>query len=164
MKETKEVLNEITQKGEYDNKQTKLIVLVDEIDRCLPDEQLKILERLHHLFDIKNCTVIVAMNQVCIAKTVNTIYGIDGYEYLRKFFDFTYKLETSASEYLKSLLDDFIKKFEKLEGEHSDQAYATQLAFQCLLNSSNRVLEKVDNRELSRYYESLLNICNDFGW
>lgn len=164
LKETKEVLNEITQKGEYDNKQTKLIVLVDEIDRCLPDEQLKILERLHHLFDIKNCTVIVAMNQVCIAKTVNTIYGIDGYEYLRKFFDFTYKLETSASEYLKSLLDDFIKKFEKLEGEHSDQAYATQLAFQCLLNSSNRVLEKVDNRELSRYYESLLNICNDFGW
>ena len=78
LQETKEVLNEITQKGEYREKQSKLIVLVDEIDRCLPDEQLKILERLHHLFDVKNCAVIVAMNQDCIAKTVNTIYGIDG--------------------------------------------------------------------------------------
>ena len=55
LKATKEILNEITQAGEYREKQTKLVILVDEIDRCLPDEQLKILERLHHLFDVKNC-------------------------------------------------------------------------------------------------------------
>ena len=164
LQQTIEQLNEITTQEFYEGKQTKLIILVDEIDRCLPDEQLKILERLHHLFDIKNCAVIVAMNQVCIAKTVNTIYGIDGYEYLRKFFNFTYKLETSANEYLKNLLDDFIKKFDKLEGEHNDQAYVTNIAFQCLLHSANKVLEKVDNRELSRYYDSLLNVCNNFGW
>ncbi len=77
LRETKEVLSVITQKGEYDKKQTKFVVLVDEIVRCLPDEQLKILERLHHLLDIKNCAIIVAMNQVCIAQTVKTIYGID---------------------------------------------------------------------------------------
>lgn len=57
LKATKEILNEITQAGEYREKQTKLVILVDEIDRCLPDEQLKILERLHHLFDVKNCAV-----------------------------------------------------------------------------------------------------------
>lgn len=164
LQETKEVLNEITQKGEYREKQSKLIVLVDEIDRCLPDEQLKILERLHHLFDVKNCAVIVAMNQDCIAKTVNTIYGIDGYEYLRKFFDFTYRLETSAGAYLKNLFDDFAKKFEKLQRPANEQAYPITLAYQCLLYGNNKVLDKVDNRELSRYYESLLNLCNDFGW
>lgn len=123
LSETKEVLNEITQKGEYREKQTKLIILVDEIDRCLPDEQLKILERLHHLFDIKNCAVIVTMNQVCIAQTVHTIYGINGYEYLRKFFNFTFKLEASASEYLKNLLDEFTKKFEKLQNSKNEQEW-----------------------------------------
>ena len=39
LKATKEILNEITQAGEYREKQTKLVILVDEIDRCLPDEQ-----------------------------------------------------------------------------------------------------------------------------
>ena len=87
LKETKEILYEVTQAREYRGKQAKLVILVDEIDRCLPDEQLKILERLHHLFDVKNCAVIVTMNQSCVAKTVQTIYGVDGYEYLRKFFD-----------------------------------------------------------------------------
>ena len=79
LRDTKEILNEVTQAGEYREQQTKLIILVDEIDRCLPDEQLKILERLHHLFDLKNCAVIVTMNQSCVAKTVQTVYGIDGY-------------------------------------------------------------------------------------
>lgn len=164
LKETKEVLNEITQKGEYREKLTKLIILVDEIDRCLPDEQLKILERLHHLFDVRNCSVIVAMNQVCIAQTVKTIYGIDGYEYLRKFFDFTYKLETSASEYLKNLLIDFADKFKKLQRPANEQEFPIKLAYQCLLYGDNKVLDKVDNREISRYYDSLISICNDFGW
>lgn len=164
LRETKEVLNEITQKGEYREKQTKLVILVDEIDRCLPDEQLKILERLHHLFDVKNCAVIVAMNQDCIAKSVNTIYGIDGYEYLRKFFNFTYKLETSASEYLKNLFEDFLKNFEKLIGSTQEQEAPIATAYQCLLYGTNKVLDKVDNREISRYYEALSNICNAWGW
>ena len=115
LKETKEILYEVTQAREYRGKQAKLVILVDEIDRCLPDEQLKILERLHHLFDVKNCAVIVTMNQSCVAKTVQTIYGVDGYEYLRKFFDFTFRLETSAPEYLKSLFEDYIKSFENLQ-------------------------------------------------
>ena len=68
-----ELLNKVTNKKWIDGKQTKLVVLVDEIDRCLPDEQLKILERLHHLFSVKNCAVIVAINQSCVAKTVKTI-------------------------------------------------------------------------------------------
>ena len=164
LKDTKEILNAITQAGEYRERQSKLIVLVDEIDRCLPDEQLKILERLHHLFDVKNCAVIVTMNQSCVAKTVQTVYGIDGYEYLRKFFDFSYRLEISASEYLKNLLEDFKKNFEKLQLPANEVAYPVNLAYYCLLYGNQKVLSKVDNRELTRYYEGLMNICNDFGW
>ena len=164
LRDTKEILNEVTQAGEYREQQTKLIILVDEIDRCLPDEQLKILERLHHLFDLKNCAVIVTMNQSCVAKTVQTVYGINGYEYLRKFFDFSYRLEISASEYLKNLLEDFKKNFEKLQLPANEVAYPVNLAYYCLLYGNQKVLSKVDNRELTRYYEGLMNICNDFGW
>lgn len=161
---TKEILNEITQAGEYRGKQTKLVILVDEIDRCLPDEQLKILERLHHLFDVKNCAVIVTMNPICVAETVKTIYGIDGYEYLRKFFDFVFKLDTSAEVYLNNLFDGFIKSCEKIKTRDSDAELQIKLAYQCMLYGDKKVLEKVDNRELTRYFEAVDRVCNDFGW
>lgn len=164
LKVTKEILNEITQAGEYREKQTKLVILVDEIDRCLPDEQLKILERLHHLFDVKNCAVIVTMNQICVARTVKTIYGIDGYEYLRKFFNFTFRLDTSANEYLKNLLEEYITSFEKIQVPASDVGTPVKLAYQCLLYGSEKALDKADNRELTRYFECVTNVCNDFGW
>lgn len=168
LRETKEVLNEITQKGKYKRKQTKLIILVDEIDRCLPDEQLKILERMHHLFDVKNCAVIVAMNQDCITKTVHAVYGIDGYEYLRKFFDFTFKVEMLTNNYIASLFEDFVGKFYKLTKEstnkYDEQLASVELAYQCLLYGNKRVLENIDNREITRYYQRLLDVCNDFGW
>lgn len=164
LKATKEILNEITQAGEYREKQTKLVILVDEIDRCLPDEQLKILERLHHLFDVKNCAVIVTMNQICVAETVKTIYGIDGYEYLRKFFNFTFRLDASANEYLKNLLGEYIKSFEKIQGSKEEVAFSVELAYECLICGSEKALDKADNRELTRYFEGIMNICNDFGW
>ena len=164
LKTTKEILSEITQAGEYREKQTKLVILVDEIDRCLPDEQLKILERLHHLFDVKNCAVIVTMNQICVAETVKTIYGIDGYEYLRKFFNFTFRLDTSANEYLKNLLGEYIKSFEKIQGSKEEVAFSVELAYEFLICGSEKALDKADNRELTRYFEGIMNICNDFGW
>ena len=162
--EIKELLNKLTEKVLVSNEQTKLVILVDEIDRCLPDEQLKILERLHHLFDVKNCAVIVAMNQACVAKTVKTIYGIDGYEYLRKFFNFTFRLDTSADEYLKNLLEEFLKNFKNLKTSINGIESSINLAYQCLLYGSKKVLDKVDNRELTRYFEALNNVCNDFDW
>lgn len=164
LKETKEILNEITQAGEYREKQTKLVILVDEIDRCLPDEQLKILERLHHMFDVKNCAVIVTMNQICVAETVKTIYGIDGYEYLRKFFNFTFRLDTSADVYLNNLFDGFIKSCEKIKTSIPNMELAVKLAYQCMFYGDKKVLEKVDNRELTRYFEAVDRVCNDFGW
>lgn len=163
LEETKELLNKITL-SEGGKNQTKLVIFVDEIDRCLPDEQLKILERLHHLFDIKNCAVIVTMNQNSVAKTVETIYGIDGYEYLRKFFDLTFRLSTSASDYLRNLLNDYVGTFVKMGVPEDRAEIPVKLAYHCLLYGNKKALDKADNRELTRYYEGVMNVCNDFGW
>lgn len=158
------LLNKLTKRVFVAKKQTKIIVLVDEIDRCLPNDQLKILERLHHLFDVKNCAVIVAMNHSCIAKTVKTLYGTDGNEYLRKFFNFVFKLDTSAEVYLNNLFDGFIKSCEKIKTRDSDAELQIKLAYQCMLYGDKKVLEKVDNRELTRYFDAVNRVCNDFGW
>ena len=163
LNETKELLDKITL-SEDGGSQSKLIILVDEIDRCLPDAQLKILERLHHLFDVKNCVVIVTMNQNSVAQTVRTIYGVDGYEYLKKFFDFTFNLRTSANEYFRNLLDDYVNALTKIGVPKDKAEIPVKLAYQCLLYGDERVLDKADNREITRYYDGVMNVCNDFGW
>ena len=165
LKEARELLNEIASINKNSNSgmQSKLIILVDEIDRCLPDYQLKVLERLHHLFDVKNCAVIVAMNQDCVANTISTLYGVNGDEYLRKFFDFTFLLNTSAAEYLNSLLEDFAQNFIKLGFPEQQIRAPIRLAYGCLLYGSKKPLDKADNRELTRYFDGVMKICNDFG-
>lgn len=162
LRDTKEVLNQITQYGEFRDKQSKLILLVDEIDRCLPDEQLKILERLHHLFQVNNCAVIVAMNQNSVAQTVQTIYGINGEEYLRKFFDITFRLETAADLYLENLLQKFLSLFHSLKGDKTLLKDSVRSAYLCLTQEKN-VLKRADNREISRYYDRVLDVCNEYG-
>ncbi len=161
--EVKTGLNAITEYNEYEGKQSKLIILVDELDRCLPNEQLKILERLHHLFDVKNCVVICAISMDRIAQNVNTVFGVDGKEYLRKFFDFTFKLSVSADNYLQALLKGFVDSLSKVSG-NADWNSSVAVAYQCLKYGSDDVLAKVDNREITRYFDALMKSVNDFGW
>ncbi|MDD6802047.1 MAG: P-loop NTPase fold protein [Mollicutes bacterium] len=164
LKETKEALCKITQAEETSERQTKLVILVDEIDRCLPSDQLKILERLHHLFDVKNCAVIITMNQDCVAKTIKTMYGTDGYEYLRKFFNFSFRLTASSDGYLKNLLDGYTESCAKFNVPVSEVEMIVTIAYECLLYGRKHPLDKTDNRELTRYIDGVMNVCNDFGW
>lgn len=162
--DVQDCLTKITEHQEHQNRVNKIIILVDEIDRCLPNEQLTVLERLHHLFEMKNCAVIVAMNQNSIASTVHTLYGIKGYEYLRKFFDFTFKLQPSAELYLGNLLNDILGRISKVECIKGDFVGAAKAAYNCLMYGSKQVMQKIDNRDLKRFNESMENIISQFGW
>lgn len=155
--ETKNILKEIAIEN-------KIVFLVDEIDRCLPNDQLKILERMHHVLCVDNCFTIVAINEESIAKTIKTLYGMDGYEYLRKFFDKTYELEPSTENYLKSI-------FIELQGHFPDDKNRGRAcraiigaAYNALVLGDKKVLLKTDNRELDRYYQSLCSLCDTYGW
>lgn len=94
----------------------KLVILVDEIDRCLPADQLTILERLHHLFDIEDCAVIIAINKQQIEKSFNALYGGGSSEYLRKFFDYNYIIEPKSDTFFVNKLSDIVNT-----GKEGDQ-------------------------------------------
>nr|WP_325258508.1 P-loop NTPase fold protein [uncultured Oscillibacter sp.] len=73
-----------------------LVIVVDELDRCLPDYALKTLERLHHLFAGMDSTVLLmALDKGQLENTVQQIFGkaVDCDAYLKKFIDFELKLD-----------------------------------------------------------------------
>lgn len=76
-------------------KNKKLIILVDELDRCEVKYAMKVLNRLHHLLDIPNVFTVTALNKEIIENSLwynfNNEYK-PKYNTFKKFFDITYSL------------------------------------------------------------------------
>ncbi|MEA4947065.1 MAG: P-loop NTPase fold protein [Oscillospiraceae bacterium] len=73
-----------------------IVIIVDELDRCLPPYAIKVLERLHHLFyELENTVVILAVDKGQLEHTVEQIYGKDTTPdaYLKKFVSFYLHLD-----------------------------------------------------------------------
>ena len=92
---------EETRKGmqEIANDKT-VVIVVDELDRCLPTYSIKVLERLHHIFNgLDNVIVIVSMDKSQLEHSIKAIYGkIDVDTYLRKFISFKVYLNIERAE------------------------------------------------------------------
>lgn len=67
----------------------KLLVFVDELDRCRPTFAIETLEIVKHFFNISNIVFIFAVDLEQLAHSIETMYGngMDSAGYLRRFFD-----------------------------------------------------------------------------
>ena len=152
LNETIKQLNEITAQTVIENKQTKLVILVDEIDRCLPNEQLIVLERLHHLFDVHNCAVIVALNKGAIRSNFEKNYGGNGEDYLRKFFQYNFELSTDAVVLLKNRLTDL---FYEINDKREEVIIEKGVDFiiEDIVSVATDIIKtkKIDNRDIEKY-------------
>lgn len=92
-----------------------VLIIVDELDRCLPEYTIRVLERLHHLFnDIPNIQVIISIDREQLEHTVQQIYGVntDAKKYLEKFISFELNLSfgslnDAADAYFAYYYDQF---------------------------------------------------------
>ncbi len=76
-----------------------LIFIVDELDRCLPEYAIKVLERLHHVFyGIPNSVMLLSIDKKQLNHTVQNIFGdsVNKEAYLAKFIDFTVNLDEGS--------------------------------------------------------------------
>lgn len=74
-----------------------VVIIVDELDRCMPSYAIKVLERLHHFFyGIDNIIVIIAVDSKQLNHSIKEIYGdnVDEKAFLRKFIECTFRLDT----------------------------------------------------------------------
>lgn len=67
----------------------KLVLFVDELDRCSPAYAVKLLERIKHYFINENVVFVFAINTLELQKTIKRFYGddFDACRYLDRFFD-----------------------------------------------------------------------------
>jgi len=72
----------------------KLVIIIDELDRCRPTYSVQLLEKVKHIFDIPNVTILLVTNLEQLKAAIHHSYGstIDSQNYLEKFIKYTVSL------------------------------------------------------------------------
>ena len=98
----------------------KIIIFVDELDRCNPMYAIKTLEIVKHLFGISNIIFVLSVDKKQLENSVKRIFGTNDGDvngYLRKFIDVDFQLPDNSNEglihYHLHNLWDKIDKFVK---------------------------------------------------
>ena len=151
----------------------KLVIIVDELDRCRPDYAMKTLECIKHFFDIEGLFIIIPTNTNALNDCIKSLYGIDNCgrkskeNYFQKFFndertikkptqeDYLYivnqyltreRLQEALNNNLLSENNDRYNSYEKLKSYFAQYAYNARLTV----------------RELKDFSIELARICNNF--
>ena len=132
-------------------KTKKVLFLVDELDRCLPEYQIKVLETIYHILNIPNLIVVIALDKDQLECSVKNYFGEgkNTFGYLAKFIDLQIDLPNdNDSNFVCSLM-----KFECIDG------YTEMVK---LLIAKMFALCGFSIRECQHLVNELNLICNEF--
>jgi hypothetical protein len=112
MEQFREALRQLTGAGE----DGRLILVVDELDRCRPDYALSMLEVIKHFFDVPNVHFVLGVNMEALGHIVRARYGaeVKANDYLKRFISLTMELPEYTDQNLNKRTQ--ITYFEKLSG------------------------------------------------
>lgn len=125
-----QTIEKVRKKMEEIAEERTIVLFVDELDRCIPQYAIKVLERLHHIFyGLDNVVVIMAIDRKQLEHSVEEMFGvrkdessIDIERYLKKFIDFSMVLDigTMNESYLEKYEVYFDKFMIKQEGDKEE--------------------------------------------
>ena len=76
----------------------KLVIFIDDLDRCNPQYAIKFLEYIKHIFDIPNCIFVLVVDEEQLKSSVKIIYGNkNSNDFLSKIIDFKFRLPSSST-------------------------------------------------------------------
>jgi hypothetical protein len=92
------------------NPSAKVVIIIDELDRCRPTYAIELLERVKHLFDASGVVFILGIDRSQLNHSIRSLYGseFDATGYLRRFIDVDYRLpEPKVGNYCDYLFQFF---------------------------------------------------------
>jgi energy-coupling factor transporter ATP-binding protein EcfA2 len=132
-----------------DNSSGRLVIVIDELDRCRPSFAVEVLEKIKHLFSVNNVVFLLVMHKQQLEEAIKSVYGanIDAHTYLQKFINVETSIPKKITDRYSNDIDLYIKKLLQL---HEITTWGDdRLIADCLIplaqhfNLSLRQLEKV---------------------
>jgi len=92
------------------NDNAKVVIIIDELDRCRPTYAVQLLERIKHLFDVSGVVFVLGIDRSQLNHSICALYGsgFDAVGYLKRFIDLDYRLpEPKSGNYCSYLFKYF---------------------------------------------------------
>ena len=144
--------------NDFVKKEEKIIILIDDLDRCRPDYAIKVLERIKHFFTTKDYVFVFFNKKGQIIESINLIYGMkNGSNYLEKFYDLELNLPDPDVEKFLELL---IKKNVYSSNKYDDFEKMMFEVFRCYFIVSELPLRIIEKSFM--YYKTIIDTKPDF--
>ena len=140
-----------------------IVLMVDELDRCLPDYAIKVLERLHHFCDNTKIIQILAINKKEMSGSIAKAFGYPNAEpdkveyfashYMQKFIDMTLSLNNGTINDPQALLFSSLENL-FTEYDNLDKTFVADFIRNILIDIPMRNL-----KQIVKSVSSMHNLC-----
>ena len=155
--------------GQLSDGQKRIVIVIDELDRCTPAYAIKTLEAIHHIFHSSDgITFVLGLHRQQLMESIKAFYGqgFDAEGYLDRFIDMTIPLSASRDNFIiaklsPQILLDNIPHFERYVAQNADRAGGQQ-AFAIAEYAQNILLAmpNINARSIDRFAKNLIAVMN----
>lgn len=131
----------------------KLVIIIDELDRCRPTFAIDTLEIIKHIMDVQNVVYVFALDVKQLGATIKQIYGADtdATGYLMRFYSYYSRMpEADIMQVLKRISED-IPLLNDVLSDCFDVAKEVQLTVRDI-ETIAKVYRIMVNEFLNKYY------------
>jgi hypothetical protein len=153
----------------------RIVVFIDDLDRCLPQGALEVLEAMKLFFDLPGFVFVVGLDQTVVERMIDlkyidqrlqvdgkegsVNYQIRGADYIKKIFQLPYAVAPVAVNQLEEFLSAIYEEGELGEDQKSDLEYVVKPHLRFLISEST-----INPREIKRFinaYTLVIKIKQD---
>lgn len=144
--------------------QKRIVIIIDELDRCTPTYAIETLEAIHHIFDSDGITFVLGLHRQQLMESIKAIYGqgFDAEGYLDRFIDLTIPLSASRDDFIKAKLSPQIL-FDKIPHFKRYAAQTRQNLAPDRSDFAQRLIMAMPNinaRSIDRFAKNLIAVMN----
>lgn len=123
----------------------KLVIIIDELDRCKPTFAIQTIEMAKHLFDVPGLVFIFFLDITQLSSAVKCVYGndMDATGYLCRYFDFISRLPTPDTKKFIDMKLQLISSFSNMGADKEEALnyiYGLSQTFQLSLRDISTIL------------------------
>ena len=144
--------------------QKRIVIIIDELDRCTPDYAIETLEAIHHVFDSDGITFVLGLHRQQLMESIKAIYGqgFDAEGYLDRFIDLTIPLSASRDDFIKAklspqILFDKIPHFKQIAAQTRQNLAPDRSGFAQRLIMA---MPNINARSIDRFAKNLIAMMN----
>lgn len=107
----------------------RVVILIDDLDRCLPGKAVEALEAMKVFFDVEGVVFVLALDKEVMFKAVEAHYpkeyGISGKDYMKKLIQVEFELPSLQYNDLEAYIDTLKEQTRSIDGGMAKALKAT---------------------------------------